>query len=373
MAPHALQIQEICDNICHFLLESGCPADLCACALVSPTFTSSAQRQFFRGITLISVLHSNVARAARSLCSVLLESPHLIRFIRDLSIEVNSDVIASLPGGVQLTHLETFGLTNLSMGGTRSYVTQAASFITLPSVRHVELDSIICDTASLCALFQQRTAALTSISLFYVRITDLPPPATVPSSKGVRLSMNRLNIFAETDPTWLLHPLCPLAFSALEHLRVNSRIAPGIIGVMSAARSSLHTLGIDCVADQVVAASLPDLPGFPALTTLRIVGTAIFVVSVLSSVANTPLFQSLTIGMLVFDILDEESFRRLDAVIVTLDAPLHSVNVEMHLIRGVSELLPRMRGTRALMPRANAKGYLSLSYTHNRETFIIYD
>ncbi|KAJ7635582.1 hypothetical protein DFH06DRAFT_1336602 [Mycena polygramma] len=85
-----------------------------------------------------------------------------------------------------------------------------------------------------------------------------------------------------------------------------------------------------------------------------------------------PLLQSRTIGMLVCDTLDEESFRRLDAVIVTVDAPLRSVNVEMHLIRGVSELLSRMRGTRALMPRSNAKGYLSLTYTHNRETFTIY-
>ncbi|KAJ6514439.1 hypothetical protein C8R47DRAFT_1064188 [Mycena vitilis] len=368
MAPRALQIPEICDNICHFLVESGCPPDLCACALVSPTFTSSAQRRIFRGIILISALHPNVVRAARSLCSVLLESPHLIRFIRDLVIEVNSNVVALL-ADVHLTHLETFGLMDL-MGVTPSDVSQGASFITLPSVRHVELDSIVCDITSLCALFQQRTAAFTSVSLCYVRITDLPPLATVPSSKGVRLSMKKLHIATDRDPGWLLHPLCPLDFSVLEHLQVQCPIAPGIIAVMSAARSSLHTLGINCGVDQVAAVSLPDLPDFPALTTLRIAGTPIFLVAALSSLSNTPLLQYLTIGMRVSDTLDEDSFRRLDAVILAVDAPLRSVNLVMHLSQGVSDLLPQMRQTRALMPRTNANGYLSLTYTHNVRNFL---
>ncbi|KAJ7657168.1 hypothetical protein DFH06DRAFT_1131692 [Mycena polygramma] len=197
MPPQALQIQEICDFVCDFLPKattSTYHADLSACALISPIFTSSAQRHIFRRIALFSSLPLNLARATRSMRSVLQKSPHLIRFIRDLSIEADSDVMVPLLAGLQFTHLETFSLIapieNTPSGYLIPILRPAASIIALPSVQNIYLHFLTCDIASLCALFHQRTATLDAVSLRHVKITHLLPAATVPGSEGARLTVN---------------------------------------------------------------------------------------------------------------------------------------------------------------------------------------
>ncbi|KAJ6574309.1 hypothetical protein B0H19DRAFT_1124166 [Mycena capillaripes] len=66
-APPALEIQEICDYICDFLHES--PADLRACSLVSPLFTSSAQHHLFHVIGVAALPQfSRLTPQTRWLC-----------------------------------------------------------------------------------------------------------------------------------------------------------------------------------------------------------------------------------------------------------------------------------------------------------------
>ncbi|KAJ7610737.1 hypothetical protein DFH06DRAFT_1345845 [Mycena polygramma] len=376
MPPQALQIQEICDHICDFLptaTTSTYHADLSACALISPIFTSSAQRHIFRRIALFPSLPLNLARAARSLRSVLQESPHLIRFIRDLSIEANCDVMVPLLAGLQFTHLETFSLIAPIESTPPDYLIPilhlVASIIALPSVQNIYLHSLTCDIASLCALFHQRTATLDSVSLHHVKITHLLPTATVPASEGARLTVNRLVIFGQTDAAWLLHPLCPLDFSALEELYCP--MTAGTMGVMRAARSSLHTLNVDCLdTPGHHARDFTGLPDFPVLTALHLstgVGSATPAIGFLSSIGSTPLLQYLKLKVYVLarPTLDEESLRRLDAAIVALDVPLRRVDMNVFLLQGTkdSEQLLLIQGVKGLMPRSNTKGYLRLSYT----------
>jgi hypothetical protein len=106
MTPLALQVQEICDYVCDFLHDSR--TDLYACSLISHIFISSAQHHIFCEIDLTGPEGETLGRArlgSRRLCTVLMESPHLIRFIRRLRIAFERDVLTHL-ARVQFTHVE---------------------------------------------------------------------------------------------------------------------------------------------------------------------------------------------------------------------------------------------------------------------------
>lgn len=105
--PPALEVQEICDYICNFLHQS--PTDLRASSLVSPMFTSSAQHHLFHVMDLTSGgWYTSQSTRATRLCRILHNSPHLIRFIRRLSINFEQDGLVLVQ--VHLTHVETIVL-----------------------------------------------------------------------------------------------------------------------------------------------------------------------------------------------------------------------------------------------------------------------
>ncbi|KAJ6556043.1 hypothetical protein B0H19DRAFT_1151833 [Mycena capillaripes] len=94
----ALEVQEICDHICDFVDDSR--DQLGACSLISPFFTSAAQRHIFRQISITrpSTGGSDVARLSRRLRAVLRESPHLLRFIRCLTVSFEQTVLFPFGG-----------------------------------------------------------------------------------------------------------------------------------------------------------------------------------------------------------------------------------------------------------------------------------
>ncbi|KAJ7676972.1 hypothetical protein DFH06DRAFT_1291809 [Mycena polygramma] len=335
MTPPALQVQEICDHIVDFLREDH--PELASCALVSPVFTTSAQRHIFHEISLIvssDVGASKVARTSRVLHAVLLESLHLLRFIRRPNVAFDPDVLAFLTG-VQFTHLETVFLCGsvsiLPRDGTCTTSSLAALLLAAPSVRMVKLTSIVFeDIAGFGALFHQCTTSLDSISMNYVKIPPSPEviAAVIPARELVKITTSQiLNV---RDAAWPAHPLCPLDFTALEELDVRGDVrgdnSPGILALRRAARSTLHTLRFDARCTTPIL----DLPMLKTLDVVAGFGNATPGVDVFSALAKEPVqfqLQHIRIRIAVFHTLDKESLRRLDTAIADLHFPLLTVDV----------------------------------------------
>lgn len=243
----ALEVQEICDYICDFLHES--PADLRAIALVSLVFTSSAQHHLFHVMDLTSGgWYTSQATRATRMCRILHNSPHLIRFIRRLSINFEQDGLVQL-AQVHLTHVETIVLgTSRTQCPPKSALSLAAPLIAAPSVRSIQLLSIVFqDLDSLCILFHQRTSFFDQISLDNVDVVDRTPAILIAEGSRTlqKIMVKGFEIQQSRDPGWLVHPLCPFDLSTLTDIGIWCATSPGIITIMDSARSSLHSLRID--------------------------------------------------------------------------------------------------------------------------------
>ncbi|KAJ7912683.1 hypothetical protein B0H13DRAFT_2327036 [Mycena leptocephala] len=375
----ALEVQEICDYICDFLHES--PADLRAISLVSLVFTSSAQHHLFHVMDLTSGgwYTSQTTRATR-MCRILHNSPHLIRFIRRLSINFEQDGLIQL-AQVHLTHVETIVLgTSRTQCPPKIALSLAAPLIAAPSVRSIQLLSIVFqDLDSLCTLFHQRTSFFDQISLDNVDVVDRTPAILIAEGSRTlqKIMVKGFEIQQSRDPGWLVHPLCPFDLSTLTDIGIWCATSPGIITIMDSARSSLHSLRIDARK----ATSDFALAEFLALRSLDIFsgfGGATHVANLLASVsvgstAQLPL-EHLTIRVTFLGTLDDESFLRLDAAIARLRAPqLRNVHLLVSKSgipwRGVSSarFVVMVRGLRALFPHSNARGCLALSYIDDRD------
>ncbi|KAJ7856032.1 hypothetical protein B0H13DRAFT_1902818 [Mycena leptocephala] len=358
----ALEVQEICDYICDFLHES--PADLRAISLVSLVFTSSAQHHLFHVMDLTSGgWYTSQATRATRMCRILHNSPHLIRFIRRLSINFEQDGLVQL-AQVHLTHVETIVLgTSRTQCPPKSALSLAAPLIAAPS-----------DLDSLCTLFHQRTSFFDQISLDNVDVVDRTPAILIAEGSRTlqKIMVKGFEIQQSRDSGWLVHPLCPFDLSTLIDISIWCATSPGIITIMDSARSSLHSLRIDARK----ATSDFALAEFPALRSLDIFsgfGGATHVANLLASVsvgstAQLPL-EHLTIRVTFLGTLDDESFLRLDAAIARLRAPqLRNVHLLVSKSgipwRGVSSarFVVMVRGLRALFPHSNARGCLALSY-----------
>lgn len=187
---------------------------------------------------------------SRRLCTVLMESPHLIRFIRRLRFAFERDVLTHL-ARVQFTHVEAILLRAPTSSGrlSTSISSLASALVALPSVRKITLISTIFgDMASLCVLFDQRTLPFDFMLLDDVDVANYRILSSA-EGDGTRkhLLVKAFEIGGGApiqDPCWLVHQPCPLDFSALTGLAIWRHTSPGIIEIMNSAQSSLHTLRI---------------------------------------------------------------------------------------------------------------------------------
>ncbi|KAJ7620696.1 hypothetical protein DFH06DRAFT_1233534 [Mycena polygramma] len=377
MMPRALRIQEICDHICDDLYWETCSLDsLVTASGISPGFTPSAQRYIFHTIRISPAFpRVNVGRLCRRLSAVLQESPHLIRFIRDLRISLEPDVMVAF-AGVHFTHLETVTLhppTRFPPALHPSYdgstLSLASNIIALPSLRQIELRLNNISLPDLCALFYKRTAALDCILLD----VNISPGSIASLPERDRFPTKKLEMWWEQrdpptqDQSWLLHPCFPLDFSALEDLQMYCKMSPTVISIIHMAKSSLRSLHIDD-GDATTVVALGDLPALKNLCIIARADDATSTVGILSSgVANAPMLESLVIRVLVTRTLDEESLRHLDAIFAGFHPPLRAIEVDfrsthMGLAQRIPEFELLMQGVRALFPLSVAKGYSTLSY-----------
>ncbi|KAJ7084920.1 hypothetical protein C8R44DRAFT_894030 [Mycena epipterygia] len=355
MTPPALEVQEICDYICDFLHES--PTALRASSLVSPVFTSSAQHHLFHVMDLTSGgWYTSQATRATRMCRILHNSPHLIRFIRRLSINFDQDGLVQL-AQVHLTHVETIVLgTSLTTCPPNSALSLVAPLIAAPSVRSIRLLSIVFqDLGGLCTLFHQRTSFFDQISLDNVDVIDRTPARPIAEERGTlqKIMVKGFEIQQSRDP------------------RIWCATSRGIIAMMYSARSSLHSLRIDAreaksefaLAEFLELRRLDVFSGFggaaPAANLLASVSVG--------STAQLAL-EHLTIRITFLGTLDDESFLRLDAAISRLRAPqLRTVHLLVSKTgipwRGVSSarFVAMVQGLQALFSHSNARGWLALS------------
>jgi hypothetical protein len=257
MANAALKVQELCDHIANFL--AGSKWDLRACALVSPTFTSSAQRRLFHDIIFnrgtldiddIAILgRYDEARACARLCSVLKTSPHLIPFIRRMRISLESAVLNPL------SELEFPNLYDIVFhrrrGGPASeeIIVLAAQLIGAPSVRRVGLVAPIFNSIhDMGRLFQQHTPALDSIFLHHVAfnktIMENESAVAIPPSR-VRVKTLHWWLHYHAEPATIFDPAFPLDLSALVELDFGARLTPAVQKLLDSARFSIGRLTLD--------------------------------------------------------------------------------------------------------------------------------
>ncbi|KAJ7816530.1 hypothetical protein B0H14DRAFT_3475309 [Mycena olivaceomarginata] len=358
MTSSALQVQDICDYVCDFLYEST--TELRACSLLSPSFTSSAQRHLFREIGLTGAIGdpSNASHASSRLCSVLAESPHLIHFIRRLRINFEQDVLVHLTQ-VPFTHVESI-IMCAPMPDSRfphTVSALAAPLVALPSVRRLQLIAITFENMeSLRTLFHQRTAALElTLELDDANVFGW---ASMPPISQERRSLQQTMVQVLTingqrigDPGWLIHPLSPFNFSTLRE------------------RPSLHTLRTDA-REATPDFTLKDLLGLKILDLFAGFGNARPAAGLLASAGSAELrLEELRVRVSVLGTLDNNSLRRLDDSIAELHAPhLRRVNILVSRITlswsGIDsvQFAAMMQEVRALFPRLNARGCLRITY-----------
>ncbi|KAJ6521665.1 hypothetical protein DFH09DRAFT_1192527 [Mycena vulgaris] len=369
----ALQVQEICDYIADFLHES--PADLKSCALVSQPFTSSAQRHLFReinlGVDLALGTTSAASKVAHRFGSILLESPHLVHFIRHLVVSFDLESLTHV-ASVQFTHLDSllfYGTRDTPQSGRT--VSLAARLSSLPSLRRLKIWCITFeDLDSLRALFHLRVSALTYLSLHDVEIISLSGPHADLGAHRITLAGLELNASStlRQDPAWLVHPLSPFDFSALTAIDIARATSPGVTQVMRCA-PLLHTLRINAL-DATGSFSLAAFPGLKKIEMFGGFGGGGGAAALLASLGPDNHLEELRIRIAVTGSLDGTSLRRLDATISGRLTPALRT-VEIVLLRSTlpwsspgnsEEFALRMRTLRSSFPNLNARGCLGLSY-----------
>jgi hypothetical protein len=153
-----------------------------------------------------------------------------------------------------LTHVKTVIIRAPSEHHPQSHTLSsfAAPLIALPSVRNLELDSIIFENIkSLHALFHQRTSGFDRLSLHHIDFYLWDHIEAI--AEGTRLQQHigvkELQIIGQDrDSDWLGHSLSPFNFSALEIFDIRSVVVSSVVALMHSSGSTLRTLRLDARA-----------------------------------------------------------------------------------------------------------------------------
>ncbi|KAJ7445285.1 hypothetical protein FB451DRAFT_1568148, partial [Mycena latifolia] len=289
-ATTALQVQELCDHISDYLTESK--RDLKSCALVSRVFTSSAHRHLFHDIIFhrgcqgiddpAPLGRYDEAGTCRRFCAVVKKSPYLLSLVRSLRAALDIDVLTALrPLNCKFPNLEAVVLhRRRPEAAADEQLTLAAHLLSAPSIRRVGLVAPLFHTIyDFSRLFARCSPAVDSISLHLPKLVD--PPSTEQDNAaphGQRtIKMLRYVPFDMYMPdAWLLGPLSPFDFSAVEECEYLAYLTSRIHALLSRARTSLRRLTLDALprADGPHAHDLADveaaLAEAPPLTRLTL-------------------------------------------------------------------------------------------------------
>ncbi|KAJ7096931.1 hypothetical protein C8R44DRAFT_989178 [Mycena epipterygia] len=283
-ASAVLQVQELCDQIADSLVESS--SDLKACALISPTLTSSAQRRLFCDIVLnrgclgiedISLLQNlDEPAACTRFCAVLVASPHLVPLVRRLRVSLEEEVVKQL-SAVKFPNLQVI-VFHRRIGGaaTEGTLSSAAEIIRLPSITRVGmLFPIFENMQDLGRLFEHCTPNLGSLFLHQITVNSKPDANSTASQYA---KIHHLRLSERTIPDWFLYPSCPFDLSLLSNVDYSAVIEiKSVIPMLDKSRATithlkLHAQDIEYAESATLQAT--SITRYPSLTHLSVVVSA---------------------------------------------------------------------------------------------------
>ncbi|KAJ7436912.1 hypothetical protein B0H11DRAFT_2109037 [Mycena galericulata] len=256
--------QELTDHIISFLHDS--PRDWPACALVSRSWVYATQAHIFRRLYLLADGGSNERRWARFL-ELSEKSPDLTRHVRQLAVTTFGErristetffAICTFP----FTRLD--GVWLILFCPTPSETSVVQRLLGCPTLRRAR---IVCDEpSSFFQIWDRCSAALGHVNVSYFPRSKERFCPSQPSAAPIRLESLDLNTtVGEGLHDWLMHPFCPLDFSALKTVSVGSNIEILQSDKFAPALQTIETL-------ELVASNIKpglDLSSFPALQVLR--------------------------------------------------------------------------------------------------------
>ncbi|KAJ6568017.1 hypothetical protein DFH09DRAFT_1080922 [Mycena vulgaris] len=292
-----LDVQELVDQCIE--LVSGSVSDLKACALVHSTWTSTAQRHLFREIYLFLRYDDNPA--PQKLVDALASSrPHLIPHIRRLHIKTHCPSVEMFPAicsaiyDEKISNLECVWIDGDIPDLSSPSVVAMQQLFSAPNLRRV----ILCDLANLSAFLNIWDRC--SSNLRHLRLEDVLPRAkALPDLRkqaAGRLTIESLRVKSPSDALkkWLAHNDCPLDFSYLKPVSLDSHAA-----LLSESRFAKAWQTVEALELTLHQKSRPfNLSLFPKLLLLRIIishGGLPSATDILSTIARSNRIRKITI------------------------------------------------------------------------------
>ncbi|KAJ7495064.1 hypothetical protein FB451DRAFT_1213257 [Mycena latifolia] len=238
LPPACLPVQELWDHVISLI---GSRVDLSACSTTCRSLTPAAQSHLFYEVDLLwgaSDMHfadvhpdradpGVVARCDR-LCTVLLRSPHLMPYIRSLSlsgtVELLTRVVAIQLPNLRKLHLGMYRGAPLAPQEEDTLARLAQKLVGLPSVERVSIWSVAQRVAFFATVFVGRSPQLRSISIECHTLVD-SPTSIQPVAKRASL-ITELTLAGPAQLCdWLAHPGCGLDLSRLTYVEITEGVS----------------------------------------------------------------------------------------------------------------------------------------------------
>ncbi|KAJ7181236.1 hypothetical protein C8R46DRAFT_1345337 [Mycena filopes] len=235
---------ELCAYIVDFM--HGSVKDLKYCALVSSTFTSSAQSHLFYELNLGGpnpTFSSPNQDDCKRLRECLEAYPHLSSFVRRITVRLDANLAYLV--GLPLSRLDFLFLFEDTGWYVQAGASLAAqSLLSLPSLRTLVVRASFPDPAMLNVLFAHCTPTIRTLDLRYVTVDDVASSSQAPVS-AAKIQIKELRL-AHTGgiAEWFAAPQCPVDLGHLRHLDTHMSTSPGMALLLQRASTTIEELRV---------------------------------------------------------------------------------------------------------------------------------
>ncbi|KAJ7691178.1 hypothetical protein B0H17DRAFT_1201279 [Mycena rosella] len=271
--PPRLPVQQIWDHIIAFLAHSR--DDLLACSATCRAFVLASQPHLFHDIVflppaLAGDFHDwrtargyDEAAACHRLCEILVESPHLIRYIRRIKVHLDAQLLTRL-AAIPLSNVRQVYLRNAAFSMAEDTLPHLArQLVGLPSVQQVRIWTTPRTPALLTTILGDGSARLRSSRMFCVAfLGDIA--AVQPVAQRSPITELRLDSSAQLSD-WFAQPGCPLDLNRLTDVYIHESMSTNLRKILYAVGNTIQRLRLAALDTEDL-----DLNSFHALTELVI-------------------------------------------------------------------------------------------------------
>ncbi|KAJ7143843.1 hypothetical protein C8R44DRAFT_864865 [Mycena epipterygia] len=377
---NALLAQELWDEVVDCVSCDSEYQDIKACSLVSRALAYRAQAHLFRDIGFrrpASSFHDRYiqydpAAASRRLRCVLNSSPHLVQFIRSITIPLSLDILAEV-SDMGLSHVQKICIHEngptppLHDAAIAAAMDRLQALVGMPAVREVEIS---CDYYSpsisrrLSQLFKNPSPTLAALHISFARFRQSPKSPDVPCSDELnfdRISITELRL-RDSGPvgSWLVRPDCPFSFSHLAAADITYSMSPELGQILSGAQA-LKSLALDA---EDITEDL-HLSRFSALESLHISVTSTDQLAAIAKAISTLSPHNLVeeVSVLITNVweVEEDIFNPFDDVLAVPSMRKVHISIEEDPVDVAGETIHRAEAERVIMgflPRLRDRGVL---------------